>query len=224
MNTSHMKVNVGDFQIGEEERRAINEVLDSGKITEGSKVKNFEIKLAEYTGTKYAVAVNSGTSALIAGIAALKRADEGKWDSKTKVITAPVTYVATSNAVVLNELEPVFVDIDPLTFSITPENIKAHLEEADDPGEYGAILPVHLMGYPCDMDKINKIAKEYGLNVIEDSAQALGTTYKGKQAGSQSDFSIFSFYIAHNVQAGEMGAVVTDDPDIWRLVKKIKSR
>ncbi|WP_321429465.1 DegT/DnrJ/EryC1/StrS family aminotransferase [uncultured Methanolobus sp.] len=223
MNTNHIKVNVGDFQIGGEERRAINEVLDSGKITEGFKVKDFERKLAEYTGTKYAVAVNSGTSALIAGIAALKRKNGDKWKSRKKVITTPITYVATSNAIVLNNLEPVFVDIDPFTFSITPDNIRAHLEEADEPEEYGAIAPVHLMGYPCDMDEINKIAKEYDLDVIEDSAQALGTLYKGRQAGSQSDISIFSFYIAHNVQAGEMGAVVTDDLETWKLIKKIKS-
>lgn len=221
MITNYMKVPVGDFQIGDDERAAINDVLDSGRITEGAKVREFETEFAKFIGTKFAVAVNSGTSALIAGINATQKL---KNDSKkTKVITAPVTYIATSNAVILNGLEPVYVDIDPITFSITPENIRVHLEEVDDLDKYSSVLPVHLMGYPCDMDGINNVAKEYNLTVLEDSAQALGTLYNGKRAGSMSHLSIFSFYIAHNVQAGEMGAVVTNDPDTWKLIKKIKS-
>lgn len=216
-----MRVTVGDFKIGDDERAAINEVLDSGRITEGSKVREFEIEFAKYTGTKFAVAVNSGTSALIAGINAINKLKNNT--EKQKVITAPITYIATSNAITLNGLEPVYIDIDPVTFSITPENIRAHLESIDDLDTYSSILPVHLMGYPCNMDEINEIAKKYNLTVIEDSAQALGTFYNGKRAGSMSNLSIFSFYIAHNIQAGEMGAVVTNDLETWKLIKKIKS-
>ncbi|MCS7232246.1 MAG: DegT/DnrJ/EryC1/StrS family aminotransferase [Elusimicrobiota bacterium] len=222
-----LKIRVGDFKIGEEEKMVINEILNSEKISEGEKVREFEVEFAKFVGTKYSVTVNSGTSALIAGLVALKY-----WDgleevinkkNKKKVITTPLTYIATSNAIVLSGFEPVYVDIDPKTFVITPENIKSHLEQVKDPSEYSIILPVHLMGYPCDMVQINKLAKDYGLYVVEDSAQAHGTTYKGKKTGSLSLFGIFSFYIAHNIQAGEMGAVTTDNLEIARLIKKIKA-
>jgi len=115
------------------------------------------------------------------------------------------------------------VDTDIETFNITPDNIKTQLEKVDDPSEFTLILPVHLMGYPCDMDKINKIAKKYGIYVFEDSAQAHGTKYKGKKTGSLSLLSDFSFYVAHNIQAGELGAITTNDYEIIRLIKKIKA-
>ena len=218
-----IRVRVGDFRLGEEERKAINDVLDSGKISEGEKVREFEKEWANFIGTKYSIAVSSGTSALIAGLIALRYREELGINKGTKVITAPITYISTSNAIVLSDFELVYVDIDRETFGITPENIKAHLEQIDDTNEYSLILPVHLMGYPCDMDEINKIATEYGLYTFEDSAQAHGTIYKGRKTGSLSLLSIFSFYIAHNIQAGEMGAVTTDDQEIIRLIKKIKA-
>lgn len=218
-----MRVRVGDFRIGNEEKKAINDVLDSGKITEGEKVREFEKEWAYFIGTKYAIAVNSGTSALIASLTALKYHKNLDIEKDTKIITSPVTYIATTNAIVLSGFEPVFVDIDRETFGITPKSIKAHLEQVKDISEYSLILPVHLMGYPCDMDEINKIANEYGLYTFEDSAQAHGTIYKGRRTGSLSLLSIFSFYVAHNIQAGEMGAIVTDDQEIMRLIKKIKA-
>lgn len=218
-----IRIRVGDFKIGEEEKQAINEVLDSGRISEGQKVREFEKEWAKFIGTNHAVAVSSGTSALIGGLTALKFHKDLNIKPNTKVITTPLTYIATSNAIVLSGFEPVYVDIDKETFGITPENIKAHLEKIDDPTKYSIILPVHLMGYPCDMDKINKIAKEYGLVTFEDSAQAHGTIYKGNKTGSLSLLSAFSFYVAHNIQAGELGAITTDDPEIRRLMKKIKA-
>lgn len=218
-----LRIQVGDFRIGEEERIAINKVLDSGKISEGEKVREFEMKFAKFIGTKYSIALNSGTSALIAGLTAFKYLDDNSRISGNKVITTPLTYIATSNSIVLSGFEPVYVDIDQNTFVITPENIKSLLENIDDPSEFSLILPVHLMGYPCDMDKINKIAREFGLNTVEDSAQAHGTLYKDKKTGSLSLFGIFSFYIAHNIQAGEMGAITTDSEEIIRLVRKIKA-
>lgn len=217
------KIHVGDFRIGKEEKKAINDVLDSGKLSEGLRVQEFERNFAKFIGTKYAIAVSSGTSALIIGLMALKYHKDLNIKSDSKVITAPVTYIATSSAIVLSDFEPVYVDIDRETFGITPESIKAHLEEVDDTGEYSLILPVHLMGYPCDMDKINKIAKRHGLQTFEDSAQAHGTIYKGRKTGSLSLLSDFSFYIAHNIQAGELGAITTDDPELNRLIRKIKS-
>ena len=176
----NLKVRVGEFKIGEEEKKIINEVLESGRISEGEKVRDFEKLFAEYVGTKYAVAVNSGTSALISGLEATKN----KFDIKRKIITTPITYIATSNAIIHSRLEPIYVDIDNERFCISPDCIKAHLEEVDDVGEYSIIIPVHLMGYPCDMKEINRIAKEYNLLVFEDSSQAHGTIYNGKKTGS----------------------------------------
>jgi dTDP-4-amino-4,6-dideoxygalactose transaminase len=218
-----IKVPVGNFQMGEREKKAINEVLDSGRISEGFKVKEFEQQWGRFIGTKYSSAMSSGTSALIAGLTALKYYDDLEIKPGTKVITTPITYISTTNAVVLSNFEPVFVDISQENFCITPENIKGHLEEIDDPTEYSIVLPVHLMGFPCDMDPINKIASKYGLVTFEDSAQAHGTLYKGKRTGSLSLLSAFSFYIAHNIQAGELGAINTNDPEMIRLIRKIKT-
>ncbi len=215
-----MKVRVGEFRIGAEEKQAINEVLESGKISEGERVREFEKSFSEYIGTKCAIAVNSGTSALIAGLEAVK--NKFNIHGNKKIITTPLTYIATSNSILLTGFEPIYVDVDRETFCITPENIKIQLESVDT-SEYRLILPVHLMGYPCDMDEINNIAKKYDLHVFEDSAQAHGTIYKGKKTGSLSLLADFSFYIAHNIQAGELGAVTTNDLEIASLVKKIKA-
>ena len=220
----NIRISVGEFRTDRAGKRAIAEVLDSGRISEGERVREFEEEWAEYIGTRYSVALNSGTSALIAGLTALKHIRRNsKARLGTRIITTPISYAATSNAIVLSGFEPIYVDVDKDTFCITPENIQAHLETADDPEEYALILPVHLMGYPCDMDEINKIAKKYGLLVFEDSAQAHGTLYKGKKAGSLSLLSDFSFYIAHNIQVGEMGAITTNEYEIIRLIRKIKA-
>ena len=213
------KIKPGEIVIGEEERKAINEVLDSGWISEGPKVRQFERTWAKFIGTKHSILVNSGTSALIAGLEALRI----KYDipAGKKVITTPVTYIATSNAIVKAGLEPAYCDVDRNKFLIQPEGIEELLSK--NPEEYCGILPVHLMGYACDMDRINAIAKKHGLFVFEDAAQAHGTRYKDKVLGSLGDISDFSFYIAHNIQVGELGAVNTNDPELIRLVRKIKA-
>lgn len=215
------KISVGWLEIGKKEKDAVNEVLDSGRISEGQKTYEFERKWAEFIGVKYCVATSSGTAALITSLTALKYID--KLEKRPKVITTPLTYISNANAAVLSGFEPVFVDIDPNTFCITPENIEETLEKADDVNQYSVILPVDLMGYPVELDKIKKIAHKYGLIIIEDAAEAHGTTYKGKTCGSDADAGVFSFYIAHNIQAGEMGAITTNNYDIYRLSKKIKT-
>jgi dTDP-4-amino-4,6-dideoxygalactose transaminase len=214
------KIQVGCLKIGEEERKEINEVLDSSRISEGVKVHAFEKEWANFIGQKYCVTFNSGTSAAISGLLALKHKHSIK--DSAKVITTPLTYISTTNSIIHSKLQPVYVDVDRETFGITPENIKSFLDE-EEPSDCAIILPVHLMGYPVDMDKINKIAKQKGLIVVEDSAQAHGTLYHGKKTGSMSALSIFSFYVAHNIQAGEMGAIVTDNEEIATLAKRIKS-
>lgn len=217
-----IRVRVGDFRLGEREKAAINEILDSGRLSEGAKVREFERQWAAYIGTRYCVATSSGTAALVVALAALKH--YRGLGEKQKVLTTPLTYIATSSAISSIGWEPVYVDVDPYTFAITPENVRAHLENVPDPREYALILPVHLMGYPADMDELIRIGAEYGIPVAEDSAQAHGSLYRGKRTGSLGLFGAFSFYIAHNIQAGEMGALTTDDAEINRLARKLKAQ
>ncbi len=218
------RISVGDIQISVQDRAAINEVLDAGRISEWKKVSEFEKLFADYINTKHCVAVNSGTSALIVGLSALIYDSRfPKIKEGSKVITTPLTYVATINAIVLTGLEPVFIDVDPYSFSILPQKIEEHLKSVNDPENYSILLPVHLMGYSCDMDEINRIARKYDLVVLEDSAQAHGSQYKSQRTGSLSLISIFSFYIAHNIQAGEMGAAMTDDEKLKNLMRRLKA-
>lgn len=213
-----LKIKVGDFKLGRKEKSIINQVLDVGWLSEGAKVREFEQEWAKFIGTRYCVVVNSGTSALIVGLFALKKLYHIK--EKAKVIVSPLTFIATVNAIVASGLEPVFVDVDLRNFVITPEAIERALQKEKN---VSMILPVHLMGYAADMRRINQLAKEYNALVMEDAAQAHGTIYRGKKLGSLSQLGCFSFYLAHNIQAGEMGAVVTDNFEIYKLVKKIKA-
>ncbi|GAG38690.1 unnamed protein product, partial [marine sediment metagenome] len=164
------RITVGDIRIGKEEKNIILEILENNRISEDKKVFEFEKEWARFIDTKYCILLNSGTSALISGLTALLY-DKRFFNVKkgTKVITTPSTYIATSNAIKLVGMEPTYVDVDPLNFSILPEQIEKLLEESKNPEEYGIILPVHLMGYPCDMDRINAIAKKYNLIVFEDA-------------------------------------------------------
>lgn len=214
---------VGDFKLEDEEKAAIIDVLEEGRISEWKKTKEFEQLFAEYIGTKYCVTVCSGTAALLLGLLALKYDTRfPKIKEGAKIITSPVTYVATSNAIMLSGMEPVFVDINKQTFKLLASEIE-HLLAEKDPNEFASILPVHLMGYPNDMDEINEIADKYDLVVFEDSAQAHGTTYQGRKTGSIGLLAIFSFYIAHNIQAGEMGCVTTNDSKLFRLMLQLKT-
>ncbi|MBU1125975.1 MAG: DegT/DnrJ/EryC1/StrS family aminotransferase [Candidatus Omnitrophica bacterium] len=213
-----IRISVGEFRLGKREEQALMEVIDSGKLSEGRKTYEFEKAWAAYIGTKYSVAVNSGTSALIAGLFALKEMYHLK--NGAKVLTSPLTFIATVNAIMVRGLTPVFVDVDPQTFVITPEKIREVMKREKD---IAILLPVHLMGYPVDMHEVNRIAQEFSVPVIEDAAQAHGTLLKGKKLGSFGDLAIFSFYIAHNIQAGEMGALTTNNAVIAKLLKKIKA-
>jgi len=215
-------IRVGDFQLGEDERESILAVLESGRLSEGTKVAQFEREWASYVGTRHCVATSSGSAALMMSLATLKHT-RGIPDG-SKVITSPLTYIATSSAISTVGLEPVYVDVNRQTLGMLPEQVEELLASAPDPENYALILPVHLMGYPVDMDRINATAHEYGLEVLEDSAQAHGSLYKGRMTGSLSLAAAFSFYIAHNIQAGEMGAMTTDDPEINRVSRKIKAQ
>ncbi len=216
-----IKIRVGEFKIDTSIRTALDKVIASERVSEGPETRKFENAFCEFIGARYGVAVNSGTSALIAGLLALK-AKDSDWTGTQEVVTSPLTYIATANAAVIAGMEPVFVDVDPDTFTIQPDETASALER-DRSAKMRVLLPVHLMGYVCDMARLGKLASKHGVHLFEDSSQAHGSMQGGKRAGSMSDLSSFSFYIAHNIQAGELGAVLTDDKEIARLVRKVKA-
>ena len=192
-------INIAKPQIGEEEKQAVLEVLDSGMIAQGPRIKAFEEAFAEMCGVKHAIATTSGTTALHV---ALLAAGVGPGD---EVITSPFTFIASANSILYTGARPVFVDIDPLTFNLDPALVEAAITPRSK-----AILPVHLFGLSCDMDAILAIAEKHHLRIIEDACQSHGATYQGKRVGS---FGIgtFSFYPTKNMTSAEGGMITTDD-------------
>ena len=183
---------------------AIEEVIDSSAFAGGSFVAEFEEEFAAFCKTKYAIGVGNGTDALWFSLLAL---GVGPGD---EVITVPMTFMATAEAITYCGAKPVFVDICPKTYTMDP----ALLEQAITP-RTKAIIPVHLFGQPADMDPILHIAQRHGLPVVEDACQAHGAEYKGRMAGSIGDTGCFSFYPGKNLGAfGEAGAIVTNDSAI----------
>jgi dTDP-4-amino-4,6-dideoxygalactose transaminase len=210
-----MKINFGDLVVGDLAREKIKKALDKNWVTEGDNVKEFEEKFAKTFDYKYAIATSSGTDACIACLASLyefgaKRGDE--------VIVPATTFVATANAVLAAGFIPKFVDIELETLNINPKKIEVKITEKTI-----AIMPVHLMGKPCEMDTILKIAKKHDLKIIEDCCEAHGAKYKGKYVGTIGDMGAFSFYCAHLVVCGEGGIVVTDSKKIADIVQSVKT-
>ena len=193
-------INMAKPQIGEDEKKAVMEVLDSGIIAQGPRVKAFEEAFAEMCGVKHAIATTSGTTALHVALLAhgIGAGDE--------VITSAFTFIASANSILFTGARPVFVDIDRNTFNLDPDQIEA----AITPRTKG-IMPVHLYGLPCDMDPILRLAEKHNLAVIEDACQSHGAGYKGRKVGS---FGIgaFSLYPTKNITSGEGGMITTDDP------------
>lgn len=184
--------------IEEAEIKEVEGVLRSGWLGTGPKVAQFEADFAAYKGANQAVALNSCTAALHLSLIA---ANIGPGD---EVITTPMTFCATINAIIHSGATPVLADIDPLTFNIDPREINKKITP-----KTRAILPVHFAGRSCNMDKITDIAKKHNLKIIEDCAHAIETEYKGKKAGTFGDFSCFSFYVTKNIVTGEGGMVIT---------------
>jgi UDP-2-acetamido-2-deoxy-ribo-hexuluronate aminotransferase len=190
---------------------AIARVIDSGQYILGKDVGELECSIADYLGVKFAVGCASGTDALQVAMMAL---GIGTGD---EVITTPFTFVATTETIVLLGAKPVYVDIDPRTFNIDP----ARIEQAITP-RTKAIMPVHLYGQPAEMDRIMELAQRYHVRVIEDAAQALGASYKGKKIGSFGDVGCISFFPSKNLGAfGDAGMVVTDDVALGERMRMI---
>jgi dTDP-4-amino-4,6-dideoxygalactose transaminase len=203
------------MSISQESKNLIKKILDTGRVSSGKYVREFEEKFAGLIGTKEAVALSSGTDADALALAVLydfgaKRGDE--------IIVPALSFVATGNAVLQAGFRPVFVDIDPKTLDIDPLKIEASISK-----KTRAIMPVHLMGKPAEMDKINCIAKKRGLFVIEDAAQAHGAKYKGKNIGTLSDMAAFSLYLAHIITTAEGGVVVTNNAKFAEIIRSLRS-
>ncbi|MBU2100921.1 DegT/DnrJ/EryC1/StrS family aminotransferase [Candidatus Micrarchaeota archaeon] len=216
------RIGIGEFYFEEEGKKIMLDIIKRNAISEGKYCREFEKEFAEYIGTKNAVICNSGTSALMLVLQALKYHSKYKIPEGKKVIMPALTYIATANSIATTNFEPVFIDINKDDFCINTELLKEHIEGIDDIKEYAGIMPVHLMGYPAEMNKINKIAEKNGLIVIEDSAEAHGSIYDGKRTGNLSFAGCFSFYLAHNIQVGEVGMITTNDEELTDKCNRLK--
>lgn len=213
-------ISYGRQSIDDEDIQAVIEVLKSDCLTQGPKISEFEQRLCELTGAQFCVAVNSGTSALhIACLAAdAQQGDE--------VITSPNSFVASANCAVYCGASPVFADIDPKTYNISPKEIGSKITEMTK-----IIIPVHFAGQSCDMEGIRKIVQEkekkfgHKIIIIEDAAHALGSKYKGAQVGSCqfSDMTIMSFHPVKHITTAEGGAILTNNKDLFNKLKKLRS-
>jgi len=198
--------------IGEEEKTAVMQVLNSGMLASGPRTEEFEKKFAEYVGTKYAIATTSGTTALHLGLLSLgvTRGDE--------VILPAFSFIATANIPLFCDAIPVFCDVDPKTFNIDPEKIEELITKKTK-----AIMPVHLYGQAVDVQPIQEIADKHDLHVIGDACQAHGAAYNGKMVGSFGDVECFSFYPTKNMTTGEGGMVTTDNDEFAELMISIRN-
>ena len=199
--------------IGIEEREAVDRVLASGSLAQGPEVASFEQEFAKFVGERKCVAVNSGTSALLISLvsAGIRTGDE--------VIVPSFTFAATANSVALTGATPVFVDIDPSTYNISPEAIESAITKRTR-----AIQPVHLFGQTADMHRVMEIALRHNLLVFEDASQAHLSSFHGKPAGTWGDAATFSFYPTKNMTSGEGGMVSCRDEAIARTCRLLRNQ
>ena len=202
----------GKQYIDEKDIQSVNEVLRSPYLTTGPKVEEFERKLCQITGAKYAVAISNGTSALHAACYAIgiKEGDE--------VITTPITFAASANCVRYCGGTPVFADINPETWNIDPKDIERKITEKTK-----AVIAVDFTGQAVELDEIRAICKEHNLHLIEDAAHAIGTKYKGVPVGNISDMTTFSFHPVKTITCGEGGAIMTNNEVLYKKLKQYRA-
>jgi perosamine synthetase len=208
------RVPVGELRLGSREKEYLKHVIDSNRLSYGPFSQKLETLFAQLHDCKFAVFCNSGTSALHIAVAALKELHG--WQDGDEILVPSVTFIATSNVVLHNRLQPVFVDVQPDTYNMDP----ALIEDRITP-RTRAILPVHLMGLPADMEPILDIARRHKLRVIEDSCETMFASYRGRKVGSWGDIGCFSTYIAHYIVTGVGGLATTNDPDLAVLLKSL---
>jgi dTDP-4-amino-4,6-dideoxygalactose transaminase len=200
-------------EIKEEIYKAIQRVLEKQWFILGEELEKFEQEFSNYIGAEYGIGVNSGSDALYLAVKAL---GVGKGD---EIITVSHTFQSTVDAIVRNEAKPIFVDIDPETYTIDVSQIRRKITERTK-----AIIPVHLYGHPSDIDPIIEIAEKHNLFVIEDACQAHGAEYKGKKVGGIGDIGCFSFYPAKNLGAyGDAGMIITNNEKLARKLRMMRN-
>lgn len=213
-----------DIQEGEVAR--VCEVLRSGVLSLGARLREFEDKFAAYTGTRFAVATSSGTAALHLAVRALHIG------SGDEVITTSFSFVASTNCLLYERAMPRFIDIDPETLNLDPRAVRAFLEgkctvagrqvlDRQTGRRVKAILPVHVFGLPCNMEALSEIATEFHLALIEDACEAIGATYAGRKVGTFGDIGTFAFYPNKQMTTGEGGMIVTDNERIACLCRSM---
>lgn len=218
VRTEPMPRERGVAYIGAEERRAVLDVLDARSLFRyyghdlQRKVEQFERRFAAFLGVRHAVGVSSGTAALRTALAAL---DVGPGD---EVIVPAVTFIASVNAVVVQGAVPVFAEVDE-SFTLDPRSVAEHVGTRTK-----AIMPVHLMGAACAMDRIADMARGRGIRVVEDCAQACGAEYRGRAVGAWGDAGAFSFQLDKNITSGEGGMVVTDDATVFQRASQYQDQ
>ena len=192
---------------------AVVEVLRTPNLSLGPTGPRFERALADYVGSKHAVAVNSGTSGLHLGVVALGL---GEGD---EVVTTPFSFVASTNCLLFERVRPVFADIDPVTLDLDPAAAEAALTRRTR-----ALLPVHVFGRPCAIETLSSLARAHDLRVIEDSCESLGSTVAGKMTGTFGDLGVFAFYPNKQMTTGEGGMIVTDDDRLAALCRSMRNQ
>ena len=197
--------------IGDAEKEAVMEVLESGFLVQGPRTVAFEEKFAQNCEVKNAVAVSSGTSALLIALLA------NGVGPGAEVITSAFTFAATANAIIFAGATPVFVDIDEDTFNLNPDEVEKAVTSRTK-----AVLPVHLYGYMCDMDRLVDIAKRHNLVIVEDACQSVMATFKGKKAGSFGT-GTFSLYATKNIMSGEGGMITTNDDEVAQKCRLLRN-
>ncbi len=223
MNIPLLDLKAQYAQIKDEVSQAIDEVMESQHFILGPKVSELESKIASYSQCKYALGVSSGTDALLLALMAL---DTGHDDL---VITTPFTFFATAGCIARLGAKPVFADIDPVTFNIDPQKLEMLLEKMTDKelSRVKAVIPVHLFGHMADMQSIVSICRRYGLKIIEDAAQAIGSecpfSETARRAGSVGDIGCFSFFPSKNLGGvGDGGMVATNDAGLYEKMKILR--
>jgi perosamine synthetase len=204
----------------EKDIEAVVGVMKTRYLSIGPKVVEFEKGIREYTGTKYAVAVNSGTSALHLII-------RGMWiGERDLVITTPFSFIASSNCILFERARPLFVDIEEDTLNLDADKVEEKLEDMSDEemAKVKALLVVDVFGQPADWDRFKEIGEKYNLKLIEDSAESLGSEYKGKRAGSLGEVGVFAFYPNKQITTGEGGIIVTDNEEWARLARSMRNQ
>ena len=208
-----MKIPLSNPDISQKEIEAVLEVLKTPNLSLGPKLGEFESNFAAYVGTRHAIAVNSGTSGLHLCVKAMGLSDGDE------VITTPFSFIASANCILFERAKPVFVDIRQDTLNIDEAKIEAKITKKTK-----AILPVHIFGYPSEMEKIQKIADKHGLKVIEDSCEAIGAKLNKKMSGSFGNAAVFAFYPNKQMTIGEGGMLVTDDDELARLARSMRNQ